>query len=62
MLNVIHYSPTPTLSFSQTITMLTPAGTKNEVEKFAEWLENTGKQGEEVTKKIKSLVGDKVPA
>lgn len=43
----------------QTITMLSPAGSQNEVEKFAMWLENTGKQGEEVTKKLKSLTGDK---
>jgi len=43
----------------QTITMLSPAGSQSEIEKFAMWLENTGKQGEEVTKKLKSLTGQK---
>ncbi len=46
----------------QTITILSPAGEKTENEKFSEWLQGTGKQGEEVTKKLKELTGSKKEA
>lgn len=45
----------------QTITILSPVGEKNEVEKMAEWLQVGGKAAEEVAKKIKALIGDKTP-
>lgn len=41
---------------NQTITMLSPAGDKSEVEKFAEWLQVGGEKADEVYKKIKSLI------
>lgn len=41
---------------NQTITILTPAGKNNEVEKFAEWLQVGGAKTDEIYKKIKSLV------
>lgn len=40
----------------QPITMLSPEGEKNHVEKMAEWLTIGGKTAEDVYKKIKSLV------
>lgn len=40
-----------------TITVLTPAGEKNEVEKFADWLISGGEKTDEIYKKIKSLIG-----
>lgn len=40
-----------------TITVLTPAGEKNEVEKFADWLIAGGEKSDEIFKKIKSLIG-----
>lgn len=46
----------------QTITVLSPVGDKNEVEKLAEWLQVGGAKADEVYKKIKSLVGNKQPA
>jgi len=39
----------------QTITTLSPAGTKNEVEKFAEFLQTGGQKADEIYKKIKAL-------
>lgn len=39
----------------QTITMLSPAGDKNEIEKFAEYLESGGEAAAEVAKKLKAL-------
>ena len=44
---------------NQTIAMLPPIGDKNEVEKMAEWLLNSGAKADEVLKKIKSLLGNK---
>lgn len=44
---------------NQTITILTPTGGKNEIEKMAEWLQVGGIKADEVYKKIKSLVGGK---
>ncbi len=40
-----------------TITVLTPAGEKNEVEKFADWLISGGEKTDDIFKKIKSLIG-----
>lgn len=40
----------------QPITILTPAGDKNEVEKLAEWLQVGGPQATEVYKNIKQLI------
>ena len=40
----------------QTITVLTPTGTKNEVEKMGEWLAVGGKKSDEVYKKLKALL------
>lgn len=39
----------------QTIAMLTPTGTKNEVEKMAEFLQTGGAKADEIFKKIKAL-------
>jgi len=41
---------------NQTITILTPAGDKNEVEKMAEWLQVGGGAATAVTEKIKGLL------
>lgn len=46
----------------QPITVVSPIGNKSEVEKMAEWLQISGKAGEEVAKKLKSLVAGKEPA
>lgn len=43
----------------QTITVLSPTGEKNEVEKMAEWLQLGGEKAQEIFKKLKGLVGDK---
>jgi hypothetical protein len=43
-------------SNQQTITVLQPVGTKNHVEKLAEWLMTGGHKSDEVYKKIKSLL------
>lgn len=43
----------------QKITILSPVGDKNEVEKMADWLMVGGAKADEVFKKIKSLVGGK---
>jgi hypothetical protein len=40
----------------QIITTLSPAGDKNEVEKFAEWLQVGGSKGEQAYKKINELI------
>ncbi len=46
-------------SNKQPIITLTPTGTKNEVEKLADWLQSKGKVEQEVFKKIKALVEGK---
>lgn len=43
-------------SNQQVITVLQPVGTKNHVEKLAEWLMTGGQKSDEVYKKIKSLI------
>jgi hypothetical protein len=40
----------------QTITMLSPNSTKNEIEQFAEWLQVGGEKADEVYKRIKGLL------
>jgi hypothetical protein len=40
----------------QTIVVLSPAGTKNEIQKLSEWMQTNGVKGDEFYKKIKSLV------
>lgn len=40
----------------QTITVLSPVGEKNEVEKFAEFLQTGGAKSDEIYKKIKGLI------
>ena len=45
----------------QTITVLSPIGTKNEIEKLAEWLQVGGNAATEIHKKLKGLVTDKKP-
>lgn len=40
----------------QTITVLSPTGSKNEIEKMSEWMQTSGAKGDDVYKKLKSLV------
>ena len=40
----------------QTITVLSPAGSKKPIEKLSEWLQTSGVKGDDVYKKLKSLV------
>jgi hypothetical protein len=40
----------------QTITVLSPAGNKKPIEKLSEWLQTSGDKGEDVYKRLKSLV------
>jgi len=42
----------------QTITMLSPVGEKNELQKFAEFLQVGGQKADEIYKKLKALVKD----
>jgi hypothetical protein len=40
----------------QTITNLSPTGKKNEIEKLSEWMQTSGNKGDDLYKKLKSLV------
>ena len=40
----------------QTITVLPPTGSKNEIQKMSEWMQTSGSKGDEFYKKLKSLV------
>jgi hypothetical protein len=40
----------------QTITVLSPTGSKKEIEKLSEWMQTSGAKGDDFYKKIKSLV------
>lgn len=40
----------------QTITNLSPTGKKNEIEKLSEWMQTSGTKGDDLYKKLKSLV------
>lgn len=40
----------------QTIVMLSPTGSQNEVQKLSEWMQTSGNKGDDLYKKLKSLV------
>ena len=40
----------------QTITVLSPTGSKKEIEKMSEWMQTSGVKGDDFYKKLKSLV------
>jgi hypothetical protein len=45
----------------QTITVLSPTGSQNEVQKLSEWMQTSGNKGDDLYKKLKSLVrGEKI--
>jgi hypothetical protein len=45
----------------QTITVLSPTGGQNEVQKLSEWMQTSGNKGDDLYKKLKSLVkGEKI--
>lgn len=45
----------------QTITVLSPTGGQNEVQKLSEWMQTSGDKGDDLYKKLKSLVkGEKI--
>lgn len=46
----------------QTITTLSPTGTQTEIQKLSEWMQTNGNKGDDLYKKLKSLVkGEKFP-